>query len=162
MEIVGLSVDEFLDRGLEDHMELVDGETRPKPLPDFEHSGIQVQLVAMLLPLSGRRLRSELGVRTGDSVLVPYLVVTGSDSPRLYRGRLDEPPLLCIEIVSPSQTAAEVPAKCERYHAFGVPFCWVVDPAGRRAWEYHRHGEAHEVTEALTGQCVLPLPDVFG
>jgi Uma2 family endonuclease len=52
-------------------------------------------------------------------------------------------------------------AKCERYHAFGVPFCWVVDPVSRRAWEYHRHAQPREATEALTSPCTLPLPTVL-
>ena len=32
-------------------------------------------------------------------------------------------------------------AKCEEYHAWGVPFCWVVDPVKRTAWEYHSAAE---------------------
>ena len=79
----------------------------------------------------------------------------------MYRDVPDEPPLLCIEVVSPSQLPAEMLAKCERYHGYGVPFCWVVDPVAHRAWEYHRGAGPREVTEALSGPCVVLLQDVF-
>jgi Uma2 family endonuclease len=79
----------------------------------------------------------------------------------MYRDVLDEPPLLCIEVVSPSQRPEEMLAKCIRYHDFGVPFCWVVDPVAKRAWEYRRNAQPREATGALTGQCTLPLSDVF-
>jgi Uma2 family endonuclease len=79
----------------------------------------------------------------------------------MYRDVLEEPPLLCIEVVSPSQLPAERLAKCERHHAYGVPFCWVVDPVSRRAWGYHRNVQPREVAETLASPCVLPLSTVF-
>jgi Uma2 family endonuclease len=157
----GLSVDEFLDHSL-DRCELLGGETRPKPLGTGKHSKMQRRLLRLLEAVFGEgRVEFELSMRIGDEIPVPDLEVLHSDGPRMYRDVLDEPPLLCVEVVSPSQSPAEMLAKCERYRDFGVPFCWVIDPVGRRAWEYHRLAEAHEVTEALTGPCVLPLPDIF-
>jgi hypothetical protein len=52
-------------------------------------------------------------------------------------------------------------AKCDRYHDFGVRFCWVVDPVSRRAWECHRGAQPREVTGSLTGPCALRLSDLF-
>ena len=52
-----------------------------------------------------------------------------------------EPPLLCIEILSPEQGLSEMLANCEKYHARGVPCCWVIDPEKRAGWEYHAGGE---------------------
>jgi hypothetical protein len=40
-------------------------------------------------------------------------------------------------------------AKCEDYHAWGVPFCWVIDPVKRTAWEYHSAAEPVHVTSTL-------------
>jgi Uma2 family endonuclease len=158
----GLSVDEYLDRSFDPACELLGGETRPKPLGTGKHSRMQRRLLRLLKRVFGEGLvEFELSVRMGDEVPVPDLVVLRGSSPRMYRDVLDEPPLLCIEVVSPSQLPAEMLAKCERYHDFGVPFCWVVDPVSERAWEYHRGAEPHEATEALTGPCILPLADVF-
>ncbi len=62
---------------------------------------------------------------------------------------LAEPPLLCVEVVSPSRRPAEMLAKCERYHEFGVPFCWVIDPVNHRAWEYRAGAAPAEQRSAL-------------
>jgi len=32
-------------------------------------------------------------------------------------------------------------AKCEKYHAWGVPFCWLIDPRKQTAREYHAGSE---------------------
>ena len=158
----GLSVDEYLDRSFDPECELLGGETRPKPLGTGKHSKMQRRLLRLLEAVFGEGMvEFELSVRIGDEVPVPDLVVVRSLNPRMYRDVLDEPPLLCIEVVSPSQLPAEMLAKCVRYHDFGVSFCWVVDPVARRAWEYHRNSEPREVTEALSGPCTLPLSDVF-
>ncbi len=52
-----------------------------------------------------------------------------------------EPVLLCCEILSPEDRLGGILAKCEEYHAWGVPFCWVIDPVKKAAWEYHLGGE---------------------
>ena len=160
---VGLSVDDYLDRSFDPECELLGGETRPKPLGTRKHSKMQKRLMHLLEEVFGEgRVDLELSVRIGEEVPIPDVVVVASDNPRLYRDVLDEPPLLCIEIVSPSQLPAELVAKCERYLEFGVPFCWIVDPVRRRAWEYHGGSEPREVTELLSGPCNLPLSKVFG
>jgi Uma2 family endonuclease len=158
----GLSVDEYLDRSFDPKCELLGGETRPKPLGTGKHSKMQRRLLRLLEAEFGEgRVEFELSVRIGDEVPVPDLVVLKTHNPPMYRDVLDEPPLLCIEVVSPSQLPAEMLAKCARYHDFGVPFCWVVDPVTRRAWECHRGVEPREVTETLSGPCILALSDVF-
>ena len=40
-----------------------------------------------------------------------------------------EPVLLCCEILSPEDRLGAMLAKSEEYHTWGVPFCWVIDPA---------------------------------
>jgi hypothetical protein len=53
-------------------------------------------------------------------------------------------------------------AKCEEYHAWGVPFCWVIDPVKRTAWEYHSAAEPMRVTSALcAGKLSVRLEDLF-
>jgi Uma2 family endonuclease len=156
------TVDEFLDRSFDPECELLGGETTPKPLGTGKHAKMQRRLLRLLETVFGEgRVEFELSVRIGGEVPVPDLVVLSSLSPRMYRDVLDEPPLLCIEVVSPSQLPSEMLAKCTRYHDFGVPFCWVVDPVAMRAWEYHRTAEPREVSLALSGPCVLLLADVF-
>jgi Uma2 family endonuclease len=40
----------------------------------------------------------------------------------------NEPPFLCVEILSPGDAAVEVLAKIREYPAFGVACVWIVDP----------------------------------
>jgi Uma2 family endonuclease len=165
MRTVGtlLSLDEYLDRDFEPETELIGGELRPKPLGTDRHSDICTWLWALLVNQVGRsRARVELSIRIGDDVLTPDVCVLRDKEKRLYRGILADPPLLCIEVLSPSQRPPEMLAKCGRYHEFGVPFCWVIDPVARRAWEFHAGEPAKDRTSALTaGELTVSLHDVF-
>jgi Uma2 family endonuclease len=44
---------------------------------------------------------------------------------------LTSPPFLCVEIVSPEDSALELRNKVDEYLIFGVPYVWVIDPASR-------------------------------
>lgn len=158
-----LSLDEYLDRHFEPETELIAGELRPKPLGTDHHSDLCAWLWVLLVRQVGRaRSRIELSIRVGDDVLIPDVCVLRDKAKQLYRDILAEPPLLCIEVVSPSQWPAEMLAKCERYHEFGVPFCWVVDPVAKRGWEYHSGARAAEQTVTLTaGDIAVSLAELF-
>ena len=54
----------------------------------------------------------EFSLRQGSDVRLPDLSVYRRGA-RLYRGVLDEPPILCIEIGSPSQNPRELFEKCD-------------------------------------------------
>jgi Uma2 family endonuclease len=136
--VADLSVDEFLDRYADENYELLGGEARPKPLGKRKHVLTQQQLLYLLGDVFGRkRVHMEMTVRIGMDMPVPDVIVLNSETPRYYKDVVDEPPLLCVEVVSPSQLPEEMLAKCNRYRVFGVPFCWVIDPVSYRAWEYH-------------------------
>jgi hypothetical protein len=118
---VGLSVDEYPDRSLDRECELLGGETRPKPLGTGKHSGMQRSLAAPPRTSIWEGLvEFELSVRIGSEVPVPDLVVPQSPYPRMYRDVLDEPPLLCIEVVSPSQLPAELPSESPDRRSFSL------------------------------------------
>jgi Uma2 family endonuclease len=132
----GLSVDEYVDRSFDPECELLGGETRPKPFGTGTHSKMEKRLTRPLEQFFGEaRVQFELSVIVKDDVVIPDVLVLASEHPVMHRDILNEPPLLCVEVLSPSQRPGEMLAKCERYRDFGVPFCWVVDPVGRRAWE---------------------------
>lgn len=158
-----LSLDEYLDRHFEPETELIAGELRPKPLGTDHHSDICFWLGTLLLKQVGRsRIRVELSIRISEDVLIPDVCVLRDHESKLYRDILAEPPLLCVEVVSPSQRPAEMLAKCERYHEFGVPYCWVIDPVSGRAWENHAGKSAVEQTVMLNaGALTVTLADLF-
>ena len=70
--------------------------------------------------------------------------------------------ILCIEILSSDQGLGEMLAKCEKYHAWGVPYCWVIDPDKRTAWEYQAGGEPFKAPSVLhAGELSVQLTDLF-
>jgi Uma2 family endonuclease len=67
-------------------------------------------------------------------------------------------PDLAVEVVSPSNTAAEILDKVADYLDAGSRLVWVVEPTGRRVTVYRSRNEIHLLQEdgALDGYDVLP------
>ncbi|MBO0934652.1 Uma2 family endonuclease [Fibrella sp. HMF5036] len=79
---------------------------------------------------------------------------------------MTEMPLTVIEIVSPSQSDAEIIAKFERYFNAGVKSCWLVLPSFQAISVYSAFGKYRFFSEndtvvdpVTTIEC--PLGDVF-
>jgi Uma2 family endonuclease len=153
-----VSIEEYLRYTGKPNCEYRDGAIFPKPMPTKQHSLIQYALL-MLLRAQGVQPYPELTLRTSPTrFLVPDVAVT-ADFPGPYP---TEPVQLCCEILSPEDRLGATFSKCEEYHAWGVPFCWVVDPGKRTAWEYHSGGEPVRVTEALHGGALsVVLAELF-
>jgi Uma2 family endonuclease len=91
-----------------------------------------------------------------------YLVPDVIAAPVLQSPYPTEAMLLCCEILSPEDRLGGMLAKCEEYHAWGVPFCWIVDPVKRTAWEYHAAAEPARVTSILrAGEFEINLEELF-
>ena len=115
-------------------------------------------LVAMLRSL-GLHAAPEVTVRLSPT---KYLVPDVVAAPVLQSPYPTEPVLLCCEILSPEDRLGTMLAKCEEYHAWGVPFCWVIDPVKRTAWEYHSAGEPMRATGMLSaGELFVSLDELF-
>ncbi|MCA9265608.1 MAG: Uma2 family endonuclease [Planctomycetales bacterium] len=63
-----------------------------------------------------------------------------------------------VEILSKTNTQAEMEAKLQRYFEAGVQLAWYVDPSTRSATVYHGTNQATEIrsTGRLEGGTVLP------
>lgn len=71
---------------------------------------------------------------------------------------LDGPPLLAVEILSPSDKQEDINEKVDEYLASGVELVWVVDPHFRTV-TVHRRGaepELFNVLQQLSGEPHLP------
>ncbi len=92
---------------------------------------------------------------------VPDVIVTkGVPSEQI----LTQPPLLCIEILSPEDTVARTNQRIQDYLEFGVPAVWLIDPAERRIWVYTREGmrEAKGDSIKVEGTSLeIPFTEIF-
>jgi Uma2 family endonuclease len=151
-------VEEYLRLTDKPTCEYREGALYPKPMPTKFHGVIQFMLVAMLRKL-GLDAVPEVTVRLSP---VKYLVPDVIAAPVIQSPYPTEPVLLCCEILSPEDRLGTMLAKCEEYHAWGVPFCWVIDPVKRTAWEYHAAVEPVRATATLcAGEIVVSLEELF-
>ena len=159
-----ITVDEFLSSTYKPACDYVGGVLRPKPLPTWNHSMIQSQILQLVnLNFPGFRAGAEVTVRISPTrYLVPDVVV--QESGNIQSPYPTEPVHLCVEVLSPDDRLSDTIAKCEEYHAWGVSYVWLIDPEEKRAWEFPRGQRLHEVREAgalSAGAITAGLVDVF-
>jgi len=149
-----ISAEEYLRLTEKPNCEYRDGVLYPKAMPTKLHSLIQ-RALTKLLPNSF----PELTLRVSPTKYLVPDVAVADDFPGPYP---TEAVRLCCEILSPEDRLGATLAKCEEYHAWGVPFCWVIDPVKKTAWEYHSGGEPQRATgEVRAGDIAISLEELF-
>jgi len=125
-----VSVEEYLHSSFEYDAEYVEGRIVPRSMPQKPHSKMQCYLLRVLCPAGdplGYEVWPEQRIRTQRAPAryrVPDLCVTqGEPAEDVFT----DPPFLCVEILSPDDTAVEVWAKIREYLAFGVAYVLIVD-----------------------------------
>jgi Uma2 family endonuclease len=134
-----VSVEEYMRSNFEPDAEYVEGRIVQRPMPQKPHSKAMAYFVRMIYEVGHplgceiwpeQRLRTK---RNPDRYRVPDLCVTvGEPDEDVFT----EPPFLCIEILSPDDSATELRTKIDEYLAMGVNYVWVVDPV-THAGEVH-------------------------
>jgi Uma2 family endonuclease len=147
--------------------ELVDGVLVEKP-PGFLESLLAGALGCALREFVKPRT---LGLVTGASgkmrlfpglVRIPDVAYVGWD--RVPGGRVPRQPIpdlvphLVVEVLSESNTPAEMARKLGEYFGTGVLLCWFVDPRGRTVTAYTSPADSTlpAETQTLDGGAVLP------
>ncbi|HKE69938.1 MAG TPA: Uma2 family endonuclease [Nocardioidaceae bacterium] len=114
--------------------ELIDGTLIVTPAPSWPHQGVQVRLTTWLYERCPRDLRviaAPFEVQLAmDTAVQPDLIVTRFAD--LTRKNLPVPPLLAVEIGSPSTALIDRNLKRATYERFGIPSYWLVDPDPER------------------------------
>ena len=153
-----VSVEEYLRMTDKPNREYRDGVLYPKPMPTWLH-GILQSVLCELLRKQGLYTGSEVSLLMSPSkVLVPDVIGART----LQLPYPTDPVLLCCEILSPEDRLGATLAKCEEYHAWGVPFCWVIDPVKRTAWEYNSGAEPTRVASELhAGEISVSVEELF-
>ena len=158
-----MPVEEYLRHFDEKHCEYLDGVLIQKPIPTWMHAALQAWIAALVMRryphyLAGGEVHARL---RHTEFRLPDVAVQRREVTR-QEDYAEQPPVLCVEILSPEDRLGAVFSKCERYHDWGVPMCWVVDPMKRRAWSYERGGEPVSVSESFTAADIrLTLAEVF-
>lgn len=149
--------------------ELVAGELRKMSPSGFEHGEVVVRVTVPLARfVTEHDLGVVLGAATGfklfhdpDTVRAPDVAFVCQDRRPPVKERkkfASLAPDLAVEVVSPSDTPAEVEAKVDDYLQAGVRLIWVLDPDSRTVTEYHASGPTRTLTadQTLDGGDVLP------
>lgn len=131
-----LTYDEFSkipDDGLGHH--LFRGVHIITPSPSYNHQKISMNLSLILGQYLeklgiGELIAAPMDVKFSDSDgFQPDLLIILDDNPKIRKGqRIDGPPDLIIEILSPSSDTSDFGWKKEMAQRYGVKEYWVVDP----------------------------------
>ena len=147
--------------------ELVDGELLVNPSPGPIHQRVSRRLQRQLEDHFHERKLGEVFnapldvVLTSHDVFEPDLLVV-ADPSHISRRGIEQPPLLVVEILSPSTRRVDRGLKFRRYATLGVQHCWIVDPDEKRLECFRlAAGEFAPVVDAR-GNTTLAHPDWDG
>ncbi|HEX6912225.1 MAG TPA: Uma2 family endonuclease [Longimicrobium sp.] len=165
-----VTADELLampDDGL--RRELIEGEVHVTPPPGEEHGAVAAEILVSLgshvrAQGLGRVFAAETGYRVGsdpDTVMAPDAAFVSRERIEqvgISKGYRAGPPDLAVEVVSPSDSFADVEAKVARWLAAGCRMVVVVNPARRAATVYRSRDDIVLLAEGdvLDGGDVVP------
>ena len=145
-------------------LELVNGEIAVSPRPRPKHSHIEKRLSRILL---NHIIPRDLGELVGDvdtifgefDVRRPDLIYFTKARSHLldYDNAIENPPGLCIEILSPSSGSIDRKDKFKQYAAAGVEHYWIVDPEARTIEAYRLSGRRYKLIGKGAGNDIVRL-----
>jgi Uma2 family endonuclease len=146
--------------------ELIDGTLVEKPVGYDEAiiaTNLSAELVAYTKPrdlgvVSGAD--STLRMSSGNRVRLPDVAFVSKNRLPKKRGRVPTlAPDLAVEVLSATNTEAEMAQKLREYFPSGTRLVWYIDPATRTVAVYHAPGEPTRVlseSDTLDGEQVIP------
>lgn len=149
-------------------IELVEGRLVREPRPNAEHSWLTMKLSALILAHAEENRLGLTVVEPGFVLADDPPTVRGPDIAFIARKNLPPggfppvfwtgPPDLAVEVVSPSNTRAEIREKVLEYLAAGTRLVWVVEPRTRTVTAYRSRTDVRVLTgsDILGGHDVLP------
>ena len=131
-----ISIEQYLHGPVPDpDMEYVDGELKEKPVVMSIHGRLQSIISAWFerhaeewSVVAGVEIRTRVAQ---SRVRLPDVII---DSAGPWPETLVEPPLIVMEILSPSESFSELSEELLDYDRMGIAHVWVIDPQTRRAW----------------------------
>ena len=163
---VKVSLEEYLRTSYHPDVEYLDGKLGEKPVVGFAHGETQGFLFQWFSQHYAEwNIRCAVETRTQVSAsqvrLPDVVVVAAQDRPKdESRGALDKPPLIAIEVLSPTDAYLDLKLRAADLAAMGVPNVWLIDEQARTA-EVWADRSWHPVTttrlEAVNSPIYLDL-----
>jgi Uma2 family endonuclease len=136
MATTAISVREYLSTVWRPDRDYVDGEVLERNLGEKLHSLIQGFLQAWffshreqwsIVALPEQRVQIN-----ADSFRVPDVTLVRADYN--FERIVDQPPVLCVEILSRQDSLSNIRERVDDYAGMGVKDIWIIDPHSRRAY----------------------------
>jgi Uma2 family endonuclease len=131
-----VSLDEYLHTTYHPDAEWVDGELKERAVGEGSHAYVQTFFIKYFLLREadlGVRVTQELRTQVAPgNYRIPDVMVMRSTDP--FEEIVRTPPLLCIEVLSPTDSMSDMYDKIEDYLQMGVTSVWVINPRRRRAF----------------------------
>lgn len=128
-----IPIAEYLRSSYRPDCDYIDGEVQERNLGEQDHSDLQTRLILLLLRdgnMTHIRANTELRVQVkATRFRVPDVCVRARLAPSEQIVR--QPPLLCIEVLSPEDTVLKTSARVHDYLDMGVPEVWILDAERR-------------------------------
>ena len=158
---------EYLATTYRPDCDYIDGEVQERALGETPHSGLQLYLGSLfvfneatwgLLAFTEQRVQvAPTRFRIPDVCAIRPGGHTG--------GILHQPPVVCVEVLSPGDTLSTMQRRVDDYVAFGVANIWLVDPVARLAWTADGagiHSLPHNGAFTIENTPVrIPLADLY-
>jgi Uma2 family endonuclease len=144
--IATVSIGEYLRTSYRPDVEYIDGHLKEKPVVGFPHGRVQGFLFMWFeMHHDEWAIKAAVDTRTrvtADRVRLPDVVVVSAQEQAT--GALSDPPLVAIEVLSPTDTYADLKNRAADLQAMGTENIWLIDPDKRTAerwngesWELH-------------------------
>jgi len=134
--------------------ELIDGALVVTPAPSWPHQTVVLELAVLLrsaCPADLQVLVAPFDVKLADDTVVQPDVLVAERS-ALTHLNLPVPPVLVVEVLSPSTRGLDLLTKRDRLRRAGCPSYWVVDPVEGRLTGWDLQGGVYvEVADVPHG-----------
>jgi len=153
------SIEQYLNASYHPDREFVDGLIVERNLGERTHSRLQAALIVYFharSALYGTEVFPGVRVQVSSSrIRVPDVTVVKNSQ---FQGEIfQNPPHLCIEILSKKDTMEYMQEKIDDYLRFGVPYIWIINPSLRKGYVATKAG----MVEAASGVLETRDPDIL-
>lgn len=160
-----ISEQEYLDTTYRPDCDYVDGFVLERNVGSPPHARLQSLILNYLMARESQWsiqaiAECRLKIR-GRKYRVPDVMVLAAGAP-LPEDFIEQPPLLCIEVVSPKDRMPNLVERAGDYLTLGTPITWIFDPKKKKSWIYSDQGTVESSDTILRhGPIELPIAELF-